>query len=204
MEIPKSNLYETAKTPRSIDFLNEKLKITFSFSEEAVDNLPEITDEDLRSGQERYRILLGKVNVINDSEINVEISGILEADQNEKGLFYEENIEEVAPNLHAIKNWVNHIQNSISEYKDFEFIGDIHTHPITDENNLDIDIDSCIPSDYNDIQDIIQEEKSNLLPNEPFIFGIAGRKKSDKTTSYAFYRLVKQNNEYSIEQIEKK
>jgi hypothetical protein len=180
------------------------LKMTFSFSEEAAKNLPEVSNEDLETGNEKYRILLGNIGKQNNEWINAEIKGVLEADLNEKDLFYKEKKEEVSPNLDNIKKWVKSIQDSAPEYKDFNFIGDIHTHPITRENNLDKNVSPCTPSDK-DIEDVIQQyENGNLSLDEPFIFGIAGRRSLEEDTSYAFYRLIKKDGKYVTEQVDKK
>ena len=126
------------------------------------------------------------------------------ADPDEEiNLFYQEKTEEVNSNLGAIKKWVGDIQAAIPEFKNFDFIGDIHTHPITKNNELNKNISACTPSD-GDIEDIIREYECGVLsPDRPFVFGIAGRR-AGNSTEYAFYRLVKQNNEYKIEQLGKK
>jgi len=204
MEIPHSNLYKTIERKTSIDFLNEGLKVTFSFDEEATDNLPRVSDDDLITGNEKYRILLGDIDQQGDSWVNIKIRGVLEADASEKSLFYKEGKEEVNPNLGNIKQWVKSIQNSIPEFSNFHFIGDIHTHPIIPGNNLEKNIHPCNLSN-GDIADIIQQyESGNLSFGEPFIFGIAGRRDVQENTTYAFYRLVKKDGGYIIDQIEKK
>ena len=42
-----------------IDYLREDLKVYFSFEAEAAECLPEVTDEDLASRMEKYRIFTG-------------------------------------------------------------------------------------------------------------------------------------------------
>ena len=204
MEIPNSNIYNSIEKESNLDFSNEHLNITFSFDKEVADNLPEVSEDDLKTGNEKYRVLLGNISQQDNNQAHIIIKGILEAGLKEKDLFYSEGKEEVNPNLGNIQKWVKSIQSAIPEYIDFSFIGDIHTHPITSENNLDKNVDSCTPSD-GDIKDIIQEyEKGNLSFDKPFIFGIAGRDSSQENTSFAFYRLVRKDGEYLINRIEKK
>ena len=203
MEIPTSNIYKSIEKEPNIDFSSENFKITFSFDREAVDNLPKVSDNDLKKGDEKYRILLGSIDQQDSGHANILIKGVLEADSKEKELFYYEGKEEVGPNLGNIKKWVKSIQSSIPEYSDFNFIGDIHTHPITNENDLDENIDPCTLSN-SDIEDIVREyENGNLSFDKPFIFGVAGRNTSQENTSYVFYRLVKKDGKYIINQIEK-
>jgi hypothetical protein len=204
MEIPNVNKYNSIEKISNINFLNKDIEMKFSIDEEAVGHIPEVTDKELETGQEKYHILLGDFNQIDENNVDLNIKGILEADENEKDLFYKEKTEAVTPNLSAIKKWVTKIQSALPEYKNFNFIGDIHTHPITKDNQLDKNVSASSPSNE-DVVDIIQEyENGTLSPNEPFIFGIAGRKNLNKETEYAFYRLVKDNNEYKIIQLEKK
>ena len=204
MEIPNLNIYKSIEREHDIDFSNENLKITFSFDEEAINNLPKVSDDDLKTGAEKYRILLGDINQQDSNQVNILIKGILEADSDEKDLFYREDKEEVKTNLSNIKKWVKSIQNSVPEYSNFNFIGDMHTHPITSEDTLDEGVDPCTLSS-SDIKDIIQEyENGNLSFDKPFIFGVAGRNILQENTSYAFYRLVKKDEKFVIDQIEKK
>lgn len=185
-----------------INFLDGKLNLYFSFDEEAIQYLPEVTDEDLQSLQEKYRILLGNSEIINENTININIKGILEADPTiEKNLFYSEGKKHVSPNLPVITQWVEVIKKTNKEYKNFNFVGDIHTHPIKVKRS-DKGWNPCAPSDP-DIKDIIKEyENGNLSPNKPFIFCIAARL-TDEDTTYSFYRLIKQSDKYTVEQIEK-
>lgn len=204
MKIPNVNKYESVEKLSSIDFLSDKLEVSFSVDKEAVEYLPKITDEDIKTHQERYHILLGDVQRLDVDKVNIRIKGILEADpknEDEKDLFYSEGIGQVSLNfsLSAIKQWVKFIQEAEPEYRDFNFVGEIHTHAVED-GWLDKDVNLLHPSsggEGGDFENIIQEyEDGNLSADKPFVFGIAGR--VGKNTEYVFYRLVKKDNKYKL------
>jgi len=46
---------------RDINFLNENIKVSFEIAQEALSNLPVVSEEDTQTGRERYRALLGSV-----------------------------------------------------------------------------------------------------------------------------------------------
>jgi hypothetical protein len=199
MEIPDVKKYKVEKQP-VIDFFNEKLAMTFSIDAEAAKFLPEISDQELKTKKEKYQILLGEIEKSGNGKFNVLIKGILEADENEKDLFYTEGAGQVMPNIAAIKKWVRDIQAAVPEYQDYKFIGDLHTHPTTPEE-LD-GLHPCTPSPE-DIEDVrLEFENGNLSANEPFVFGIAGR--VGRRTEYAFYRLIKKKNKFSVQLIDRR
>lgn len=202
MEIPHINQFEKkAEKLPDIDFLDEKLRLSFSINPEAAAYLPEIEDEEFETKKEKYHVLLGNIHRLGNDEINVEIKGVLEADENEKDLFYSEGAEHVSPNIGAIKKWVKSIQLAIPEYQDFNFIGDVHTHPVK-ISELNEGSHPCDPS-IGDFDDISKEyNNGNLSTDKPFVFCIAG--KVNDQMAYSFYRFVKKDDKYTIEKIEQK
>jgi len=202
MEIPHANQFEnkTEKLP-NIDFLDDKLRVFFSIDPEAASHLPEIEDEEFEMKKEKYRVLLGNIHHLDKDEINIEIKGVLEADEDEKDLFYSEGIGHISPNIGAIKKWVKSIQYAVPEYQDYHFVGDVHTHPVR-ITELSKGSHPCNPSlgDFNDISK--EYNNSNLSADKPFIFCIAG--KVNDQMVYAFYRFIKKNEKYTIEKIEQK
>ncbi len=202
MEIPHINQFKNkAEKLPQIDFLDDKLKLSLSIDPEAATYLPKIEDIEFETKKEKYRVLLGNINQLSNDEINIEIKGMLEADEDEKDLFYSEGVEHVSPNIGAIEKWVKSIQDAVPEYQDYHFVGDVHTHPVR-INELDEGSRPCDPSigDFNDI--ISEYNNGNLSADKPFIFCIAG--KVDEQMIYAFYRFIKKDNKYMIEEIEQK
>jgi hypothetical protein len=202
MEIPRAEQFENrAEKMTNIDFLDSNLRISFSIEPEAAEYLPEIEEKDFETKKEKYCVLLGGINILNSEEVNIEIKATLEADENEKELFYSEGLGYVSPNIGNIKKWVKSIQDAIPEYQDYHFIGDVHTHPVR-IIELNEGSHPCDPS-IDDFNDIVSEyDNGNLLPEKPFIFGIAG--KVNDQIVYVFYRLIKKNNKYTVQKIEQR
>src|SRR3989344_3417178 len=100
--------------------------------------------------------------------------------------YYNEEVEEVSNiNISALKKYAAELQKRYRKYKDFGFIGEMHTHPVMPREGFTPEV----PSQF-DIQSISNAyEDSRLKPNEPFIFAIAAPNRKGKTI-YAFYRLV--------------
>ncbi|GEM_PF-4221484 len=190
MEHPRS------REEKRINFLDESLRVTFTIEEEAVRYLPEVTPEDLETRKEKYRILLGNV-LYADGKAQILIKGILEMTRDEPG-YYNEEVEEVSNiNISALKKYAAELQKRYHEYKEFGFIGEMHTHPVMPKGNFIPEV----PSQF-DIQSITNAyEDSRLKPNEPFIFAIAAPDRKGKTI-YAFYRLVKRGKEYIVKEVE--
>lgn len=205
MEIPHANKYETVKDSEKLpdvgnDFLNEKLKLDFIIEQEVFDNLPKITDNDLKTRMEAYRYFIGEFQNIDKNEAVVNILGVVEEVSNVKKQLYLEMKEEVLPVVEAIKNRVEDISKYEPEFKNSELVGDIHTHPGTKESqNLDAGQNVWDPSEQ-DVKAIIKLYEDGTIPRSKlFIFGIVGRDGED--TVYAFYRLVQQNHEYEVEKL---
>ena len=62
MEIPNADRYnfiekKANEKKANVDFLDGNLKVSFSIDPEAAEHLPEISDEELRTGQEKYHVL---------------------------------------------------------------------------------------------------------------------------------------------------
>lgn len=182
---------------KQIDFLDPNLEIDFSIEKKAVENLPEITDAELLTGKERYCIFLGDYRILS-GKININIKAIL---QDDSGDVYQEKDEEIIVDLGRIKKWIENIKSLYPEFKKLNFIGEMHTHPITEGNKLDKDKMACLCSNE-DFENIVNEYKKGILsPNEPFIFGIAGRTKKWNETFYSFYRIIKIKGKYHIKKI---
>lgn len=74
----ESHLKETQEN--RVDYLDEKTKVTLDFTFESGQYFPHVTEEDLKTRQERYRILLGKTEIIEQDQANVSILAVMEAD----------------------------------------------------------------------------------------------------------------------------
>jgi hypothetical protein len=202
MEIPHVSQFENkAEKLPGIDFLDNNLKVSFSIDPEAAAYLPDIEDKEFETKKEKYRVLLGNIHHLSKDEINIEVKGMLEADEDEKDLFYNEGEGHVSPNIAAIKKWVASIQYAVPEYQDYHFVGDVHTHPVR-ISDLNEGSHPCDPS-IGDFENISKEyHNGNLSADKPFIFCIAG--KVNNQMLYAFYRFVRKDDKYTIEKIEQK
>lgn len=210
MEIPNSSIYEdiseeelSSKKERlpNIDFFNENLNLTFSFEDDVMKNLPEITDVALETGKEQYRIFLGRINQSDINDVNVEIVKVDEIPAGPDEGFYEEKTDEVTVNLRNVKNHANYLCQVMPKLKNCFFVGDIHTHP---KKQSDLD-DWQHPCNYSeeDLKSICDNyEEGTLSSNEPFIFAIAGRE--GKETNYVFYHIIKKGDKYEAKVISMK
>ncbi len=89
----------------NVDFLDESIEVTFSFSEEAVQWLPQITAEDMQTHRERFVALIGKFTYTNNrAEVRVVATMEQSPEQHETGFYYKEEKEGVNNiNLKRIK-----------------------------------------------------------------------------------------------------
>ncbi|MCK9393528.1 hypothetical protein M0Q03_01870, partial [bacterium] len=130
MEIPSAYNYVTNEQEKSIDFLDKKRNLSFYFDEEAAASLPEVSQEDIETGQEKYCLLLGNTQPNEkDENTSVEIKCVLQSEDNEIK-FYEEGREYVDINLTTAQKVVKALQDGYPEYKNCELVGEVHTHPV--------------------------------------------------------------------------
>ncbi len=179
-----------------INFLDEKVVVSFKIDKTAVKYLPEVTDSDLETKREKYRVLLGKIIQYRPKAVKIVINGILELKKNEPQYYTEGTNEIHSIDIPALQKLVTKIQGENPEFKQYDLIGEIHTHPII-PNKLSQNQHPCDPSD-GDVGSISDHYERNVLkPDEPFIFGIAGRGENGQT-EYAFYRLIKKDGRYEV------
>lgn len=204
MEIPSVERYIKEKEPK-IDFLNENLQISFTIEQEVFDNLPRIDntilEKDLESRREVFNVFLGDFSITDDNTVIVYLDYVLEVpdEEEKKSLYYEESELEISINLENIKVLVDNLKKENSEFKNVNFIGDIHTHPIKQEELKDTSITPLMPSDT-DIASVVNDYKKGILSaNRPFIFAIAGI--VNNQMEYAFYRLVKKDDKYYYQRL---
>lgn len=202
MEIPSANIYKNSTEEiKELDFLNKDLKVFFNIEKEALEFLPEVTDEEMESGKEKYRILLGNFTQNKGGEVEISIKGILEEEGEFKNNFYREGIEEIVDiNINNIKKRAKEVSKSYPEFADWELVGEIHTHPVTagelseGQNAYDLS--------QGDFDSVVTEYKNgNLSEDKPFLFGVAGRDASGRMI-YKFYRMVKEADKYLVQEIE--
>lgn len=181
-----------------IDFLDDNLKVFFRFEEEAATYLPEITPEDLETRIEKYRILLGRVEVEGEN-VKIVVSGILE--MQDEPVYYKEEKEAVSGiNIPAVNNFVKRLQEAYPEEKHSSLVGDVHTHPIL-AKDFENGLNPWMPSP-GDIESIIGDyERGVLSKDRPFLFGIAGLDESGET-HYSFYRIVHKDGKYEVREVE--
>jgi hypothetical protein len=182
-----------------IDYLSEKLNISVEFEAQAAGFLPTITSEALETRKEKYAVLLGSVKRMAVNTLKITVKGILEM-ETENHRLWEEGFERVDNvNLKEIRRMVGDIQSSDPEYKEYSFLGDVHTHPILPD--ADNGFFPALPSDP-DIETIISEyENGSLDQSEPYIFMIAAPDENGKTL-YSIYRMVINDKGYSLQRLD--
>lgn len=164
-----------------IDFLDENLIVTFDIDRDALSHLPLISPEDRQIGRERFGVLLGSMRQTGDNQAHIQIKGIYQEPEGEDTYgSYREGKEEVIYNPILLRSIIRRLQQ-IPEYRNFYFLGDIHTHPTSLKAK---------PSNQ-DLQAHLHAYQDGIVKShEPFIFGIAGIGE-DGDMEYWFYRLVR-------------
>lgn len=194
-----SNKIETQFNP---DYLNEKLKVSFSIEPEAVKFLPKVNEAELKSKKEKYAILIGSKQAISNDKVHIHIKAVMEIPESQqfKQRYYKEDIE-IVKNIDtaSIKKLVEAMRSLYTEYHYDYFLGDVHTHPIK-PSELGGN-SGCQPS-IGDIEGLIDEyENGNIDSHEPFIFGIAAPDESGET-EYAFYRIIKTDKGHTYKHLD--
>jgi hypothetical protein len=189
----------TSERMSDIDYLSEKLNIFVEFEAEAAEFLPKITDDALETRKEKYAVLLGIVKQMTGDTLKVTIKGVLEM-ENENHRLWQEGVESVSNvDLKEIKRMAHDIQISDPQYKEYTFLGDVHTHPILPD--VAHNFFPNLPSQP-DIDTIISEyERGDLNPNEPYIFMIAAPDEYGKTL-YSIYRMTKNDKGYAPQRLD--
>lgn len=180
------------KAPKSekrppLDFLDAATQVTFSFHKDAAAWLPEVSKEDLRTRREKYAVLLGRIADGDGGGAHIVVEAVMQMTEEERG-YYQEGVGSVENiNLGALRNAVAEVQAKHPEYAGMQIVGDVHTHPVTQE---EVRVSPTTPSDA-DIQSIAEWYKGGELNlHYPFIFGI-GCLGEDGEPEYSFYRLVR-------------
>ena len=171
-----------------VDFTSEHLEIELTLYNEAAENLPKISPEDILNEHERACVLLGDIEVVGRNQVKINIKAVLEQSEGE-GL-YLEHVREVYFDFPKIRQMVSDVKNHYPEFSDLDFIGDLHTHPIKQKEE-----EHHFRPSSGDIEAIKAGYESNLLnKNSPYIFMIAAPDENSDTT-YTFWRMVKIGSE---------
>lgn len=141
---------------------------------------------------------MGTWAVKSPEEVRVNIESVMEIPDDP--IYYQESREEITGiNFTAINRLVNKIAKNETEFKNQILVGEMHTHPIT-ENQLSDPNRPWHPS-RGDVESIVQAyAQGELSPNQPFLFGIAGPYRGK--TGYAFYRIIKNGNRYDFRHVD--
>ena len=192
---------ETGPGPKEIEkeqinFNNPELRVVLDISPEADNHLPVISPEDLKTKRERFRLFYGKTESVSHDKIKVKIEAVTELpDQPD---FYEEGNAGVRiKNIQRAKLVLDKAMEQ--EGLDWQFIGEIHTHPIT-QSELEENQRPWHPSPEDEQGWKSFYESGFLKSGQPCIFGIAGS--YEGKTGYAFYRVIKHENDWGIQRIE--
>lgn len=185
--------YDAKEDLRTIDYLDGNLRVSFDIGPAAGESLPEVSAEENESGKERFAVFLGVVERTSADAVNFNIKGVYEETDEDRALgrgTYIEGKEQVDVRIPAIKQAIAAIQASNPEYKDFNFIGHIHTHPGLPPSE---DVIALQPSEGDIAAFAYSYNNAEMRPSEPFIFAIAAPNHQGET-QYAFYRLVRNEN----------
>lgn len=195
----KFNLNEASEVEKPVDFLSNELNITISISDEAFEHFPEVSEVEMKTGQEKFRILLGN-HTKELTSVNINIEAIMEIV--EPYGYYHEGIEEITGiNIQALEELVKGLKDK-EEYKGLKIVGDLHTHPVK-QSQLDPDQRSFHLS-QGDIDCMISHYTNGELDaNSPYVFMIAGSLEDGKT-GYAYYRVIKDGDKYHAVNVHEK
>lgn len=190
---------EMSEHEEPVDFLSRELDMTISISEEAFTHFPEVSEREIETGQEKFRILLGSY-VKQLTGVNVNIDAIMEL--TEPYGYYHEGIEEIREiNIQALKDLVKRLEDS-KESQGLKMVGDLHTHPVK-QSRLHPNQRSFHLS-QGDIDCMISHYKDGVInANSPYVFVIAGSLEDGKT-GYAYYRVIKDGDKYCVMNVHEK
>ncbi len=201
--MPDDRLPQTNQEALNLNFLDRKLVLDLKHNPATILQYPDITPEDFVTKRERYRILLGKVDVASSNLVHVSLDAILELQEGDlpKVLEVKEGEGEITNvNLQAIRELFETMKARNTELKDLEFIGEMHTHPVLLKEGDENSPKPWHPS-QNDVDNIVRNYTDGTLDKKkPFVFGIAGPDEHKKT-QYAFYRLIFEDGKYKVEKI---
>lgn len=175
------------------DFMDPKTTVTFSFTQEAAEHLPQLHPEDIETDRERFAVLMGEID-LHHNRVNLDIQSVL-WDSEDDNKWYHERSGEVEINLTQILHDASLYSEHIDSVKGQVFLGMIHTHPsvIPEAEHQS----AALPSD-GDIEAIAGWIDDGLITKDkPFIFAIAGYS-SDGTTHYILYRPIIKNGVLEI------
>jgi proteasome lid subunit RPN8/RPN11 len=143
-------------------------------------HLPVVSLEDEKSGLERFAILLGNKIINKDGAVHLDIKGVYQETKDDEEYSYIEEVNNIYFNLAHTRRIVERLQRKDPALKDFNFLGDIHTHPNSIAKPSDADLFSVIYAYEDGVVNI----------NEPYIFGVGARHPNGEM-EYWFYRIVK-------------
>jgi len=175
------------ETGQEFDFLDKNSSVSFEIEPAALAHLPQISMGDAQTGRERFRVLLGTYKIRGPQRVHIVIKGIYEETKDDVYGTYREGVEQVTFNLSLIRTSLEQVQRNDPAYKDFQYLGDVHTHPVSGQP---------FPSEGDLLAAIEQYNDGILDPNQPYIFGIAARRR-DGEMEYNFFRMFKDGDEYA-------
>jgi hypothetical protein len=177
-----------------VNYTDPTLRVELAIDPEAFHYFPEITDEEIQTGQERFFLLLGTY-----SGPKVELKGVFQLE--EPAGFYKEGVDEVSEvSMNALEAFFEHIKRSNPEYDGWQIVGDLHTHPTSERHQLEPHQRTFHPSPQ-DAHAWTQDYKRGVFsPNKPFVFIVAGNLENGQT-GYGYYRVIKSEQGYQVTQL---
>lgn len=169
-------------TKNRFDLLRDDIEISLDISVEAAANLPFVTEEDRKTGREKFAALLGEIRMNGGNRITIEIKAVYqeiptEMDDLSQGS-YRESEQRVDVNLSKLRKRIESVVRHNPEYRNLKLVGDVHTHPTGTTKPSEADIANTIRL----------YETGTISNSTPFIFGIGAQVRG--RMEYKFYNVT--------------
>ncbi len=174
----------------SRDLVSEELKYHMEIDLINLDDFPQVTEEDIATGKEKYVALIGTWDS-NGEKADLRIEGTINCDE-PPYIFHKPEGHGFQVDIAEIQKFLEEGKLQHPEVSNASILGEVHTHPYEKWEDLG-GRDPWLPS-VKDIESITKNYEAGIMPSDkPFVFGISTRKK-DGTPVLAFYRIVRDSD----------
>lgn len=167
----------------NIDMLNPRIQMHLTMPIDVYSSIPKVIPGDQI---ERFALFLGEWNMIGPESVHVRFQAVLE---DADGRYIKgEKFKVESPDLQFLENtWVKEIKSAIPEYAQSVVLGEVHTHPDTEE--VSPDSQDKIFASPTDMEGWIYQYEHGMIPRtRPFVFAISGKTGTEED-QINFYRL---------------
>lgn len=181
------------KLSETPDFASEKIPYKVFISSDASKDFPIISDTEMISHQEKYVNIIG-VWEIKEGKIVIKVESILEIQDDPLTVFNDPDGHTVIADLGKIEEIFEEVKAQDHTLVGRVILGDIHTHPYTEE---ELGRKVYLPS-LEDNENMIKHYKSGSVGKQsPYFFGITVRNK-EKEMQIAFYRVIWDGDSFKV------